>query len=67
MFEWFFGLLGAVGSILGIYSLILQIRDRSKIEPKIQQVFLRITNNLEYLIQVTITNLGNRTAHNCMV
>lgn len=60
------GVLGILGLIFGIYSLYLQIKDRTKINPKILQVFVRITSNLDYLIQVVISNLGNRVAENCM-
>jgi len=65
--EWIFGLLGLLGSSLGIYSLYLQLKDRSKIEPKILQLFQRVTDNYDFLIQVVITNLGNKEAENCQV
>ena len=63
--EWIFGIFGFVGSILGIYSLVLQLRDRDRIEPKILQLFFRVTNTADFLIQLTVSNLGNRVAREC--
>ena len=54
--EWIFGILGSVGSIFGIYSLILQLIDRYKIEPKILHLFFRVTDTHDFLIQLIISN-----------
>ena len=66
MYEIIMAGLGIIAILLGIYSSIIQLRDRSRVDPKIQQTFVRITSNFDYLIQVTLVNLGGRVAKNCM-
>ena len=65
MYEIIMAGLGIIGTLFGIYSLILQLRDRYRINPKIQSTFVRTAPNLDYLIQVTLINLGGRVAENC--
>jgi len=65
MYEIIMATLGVIGTIFGLYSLILQFINSRRIDPRIQSTFVRIAPNLDYLIQVNIINLGNRVAENC--
>lgn len=50
LFESIYEVLGIIGSIVGIIALVICIRDKIKIEPKIVQAFVRVMDNGDYLI-----------------
>jgi hypothetical protein len=65
LLEIIFGVIGIAGSVVTIIALMMYLRDRGKVEPKIIQTFVRIMDNHDYLIQAVLSNLGNKTADRC--
>jgi hypothetical protein len=54
--------------IVGIYALILYVKDSRKIEPRIIQTYQDVTrDDSSFLIRAVVSNLGRRTAKNCSV